>query len=188
MWAHPFSSRLIPTSPVLLMDAARSIQERTYASMKQPMQQPIKKVIVAALIIGVFVIYSLTHARESGASTASGASSSSSFPGSSSTSTASSGPSAGYKDGAYTGRVADAQWGYVQVKAVISAGKITDVQFLQYPNDRERSIQINYYADPQLTQEAIQAQSAQVDIVTGATDSSEAFMQSLSDALTQAQA
>jgi uncharacterized protein with FMN-binding domain len=38
-----------------------------------------------------------------------------------------------------------------------------------------------------LVQEAIQAQSAQVDIITGATDSSEAFMQSLSDALSQAQ-
>jgi uncharacterized protein with FMN-binding domain len=59
---------------------------------------------------------------------------------------------------------------------------------LQYPNERERSVEINGYADPQLTQEAIQAQSAQVDIVTGATDTSEAFMQSLNDALTQAQA
>ena len=47
---------------------------------------------------------------------------------------------------------------------------------------------INSYADPQLISEAIQAQSATVDIVTGATDSSEAFMQSLSDALSQAKA
>ena len=84
--------------------------------------------------------------------------------------------------------MADAQWGYIQVKAVIAGGKITDVQFLQYPNERQYSVQVNSYADPQLTQEAIQAQSAQVDIITGATDSSEAFMQSLSDALSQAQA
>jgi len=45
---------------------------------------------------------------------------------------------------------------------------------LQYPNDGNRSIEINSYADPQLSSEAIQAQSANVDIVTGATDSSEA--------------
>ena len=93
-----------------------------------------------------------------------------------------------YKDGSYTGRVADAQWGVVQVKAIITNGKITDVQFLQYPNDRNRSIEINSMADPQLTSEAIQAQSANVDIVTGATDSSDAFMQSLTDALSQARA
>lgn len=64
----------------------------------------------------------------------------------------------------------------------------TGVQFLQYPSDRERSVEINSYADPQLTSEAIQAQGAQVDVVTGATDSSDAFMQSLADALSQAQA
>jgi uncharacterized protein with FMN-binding domain len=49
-------------------------------------------------------------------------------------------------------------------------------------------VEINGYAIPQLTTEAIQAQSAQVDVVSGATDTSYAFMQSLSDALTQAQA
>ena len=93
-----------------------------------------------------------------------------------------------YRDGTYTGSVADAQWGYIQVKVVIKNGKITDVPFLQAPNDRNRSVDINSYADPQLASEAIQAQSANVDIVTGATDSSEAFMQSLSDALTKAKA
>jgi uncharacterized protein with FMN-binding domain len=156
------------------------------------MQQSIKKVVVAALIVGVFLLYSLTHTR---ASVASGSSSGATLGGSAS-STTSSGTSsaaggttgAAYKDGSYTGSVADAQWGVIQVKAVISGGKISDVQFLQYPNERERSVEINGYADPQLTQEAIQAQSAQVDIVTGATDTSEAFMQSLNDALTQAQA
>src|SRR5947207_13801730 len=95
-------------------------------------------------------------------------------------------PGSAYKDGLYTGSVADAQWGVVQVKAIITNGKITDVQFLQYPNDCNRSIEINSMADPQLTSEAIQAQSANVDIVTGATDSSAAFMQSLTDALSHA--
>jgi uncharacterized protein with FMN-binding domain len=76
----------------------------------------------------------------------------------------------------------------VQVKAVIQGGKIANVQWVQYPSDRQRSVEINSYADPQLTTEAIQAQSAQVDIVTGATDSSIAFMESLGNALSQAQA
>lgn len=91
-----------------------------------------------------------------------------------------------YKDGSYTGHIESAQWGYVIVQADISQGKITNVKFVRYPNDRSRSVRINAYADPVLIKEAIQAQSAQVDVVTGATDSSEAFMKSLSDALTQA--
>lgn len=91
-----------------------------------------------------------------------------------------------YKDGEYTGTVADAFYGNIQVKAIISGGKITDVQFLQYPNDRSTSIMINTQAMPMLKQEAITAQSANVDIVSGATDSSNAFIQSLGSALSQA--
>ncbi len=91
-----------------------------------------------------------------------------------------------YKDGTYTGSVADAFYGNIQVKVVISGGKITDVIFLQYPNDRNTSIEINTQAMPLLKQEAIQAQSAQVDGVSGATASSDAFIQSLGDALKQA--
>ena len=60
------------------------------------------------------------------------------------------------------------------------------MQFLEYPNHRDRSVEINNYAMPQLTSEAISAQSAQVDVISGATDTSEAFMQSLGDALSQA--
>lgn len=91
-----------------------------------------------------------------------------------------------YKDGTYTGGVADAFYGNIQVQAVISSGRITDVIFLQYPNDRSTSIAINTQAMPYLKQEAIQAQSAQVDIVSGASDTSQAFQQSLASALTQA--
>jgi uncharacterized protein with FMN-binding domain len=151
--------------------------------------QAMKKLIVSVVIVGVFVFYSFLHDHSSvtalapnSATGTSGAPSSAPTPGTTSTS------SGQYKDGSYTGSVADAQWGYLQVKAIIQGGKIMDVQFVQYPNDRSRSVMINQYADPQLTSEAIQAQSAQVDIITGATDSSEAFMQSLTDALSQAQA
>jgi uncharacterized protein with FMN-binding domain len=91
-----------------------------------------------------------------------------------------------YKDGLYVGDVADAFYGNIQVQAIIQNGKITDVQFLQYPNDRGESIMINTQAMPYLKQEAIAAQSAQVDIVSGATDSSQAFIQSLGSALAKA--
>ncbi len=88
-----------------------------------------------------------------------------------------------YADGSYTGSAADAYYGTVQVKAVIQGSKITDVVFLQYPNDRSNSISINSQAMPLLTQEAIQAQSAQVDGVSGATFTSGAFKESLAAAL-----
>ena len=91
-----------------------------------------------------------------------------------------------YKDGQYTGAVADAFYGNVQVQTTISNGKITDVQFLQYPSDRTRSQMISNMAMPVLKQEAIAAQSANVDAVTGATQTSRAFIQSLQSALSQA--
>ncbi len=97
-------------------------------------------------------------------------------------------PKGAYNDGTYVGSVADAYFGNVQVKAVIQGGKITDVQFLQYPNTHSYSIEVNSQAMPYLTQEAIQAQSANVDIVSGATQTSEAFVQSLGDALAKAKA
>lgn len=91
-----------------------------------------------------------------------------------------------YKNGSYIGDVADAYYGNIQVKVTIAGGKIADVQFLQYPNDRSTSIEINQQAMPYLKQEAIQAQDYNVDIVSGATQSSEAFRQSLKSALDQA--
>lgn len=74
----------------------------------------------------------------------------------------------------------------VQVKATIQNGKIVAVDFLQYPNDRRTSQYINSQAMPILQSEAIQAQSANVDIVSGATDTSMAFQQSLASALAKA--
>ncbi len=91
-----------------------------------------------------------------------------------------------FKNGSYTGDVTDAYYGLVQVRADIQGGRLISIAILQQPNDRRNSIEINNYAMPILVQEAIQAQSAQVDIVSGATASSEAFTQSLDSALAQA--
>jgi uncharacterized protein with FMN-binding domain len=166
-----------------------------------------RKFMFATVIVGAFVLYSLlygwahlsalqpatandpnTTTRPSVSSTAPASSTPTTGASGSSTSTPTTPSGSLYKDGSYTGSQADAQWGYIQVKAIIKNGKITDVQFLQYPNERNRSVEINAYADPQLTTEAIQAQSANVDVITGATDTSQAFIQSLTDALNQAKA
>ncbi len=95
-------------------------------------------------------------------------------------------PSSAYKDGTYTGPSVDVNWGYVQVQATIQNGKLNDVQFVQYPSDRRTSRSINSIAVPALQQEAIQAQSANVDIISGATLTSEGFQESLQSALEQA--
>ena len=91
-----------------------------------------------------------------------------------------------FKDGSYIGDVADAYYGNIEVKAIIQNGKIQDVRFLQYPNDRRNSIRINTEAMPLLKSEAIRAQSAEVDIISGATQTSGAFIESLTSALAQA--
>lgn len=91
-----------------------------------------------------------------------------------------------YRDGSYSGPVTDAYYGNMQVQAVIQSGKLADVQILEFPNDRRTSIRINNIALPYLVSEAIQAQSANIDAISGATLSSEAFAQSLQSALTAA--
>ena len=89
-------------------------------------------------------------------------------------------------DGSYTGSSADAYYGTVQVQAIVQGGKLVTVNFLQYPSDRRTSQYINGQAMPMLQTEAIQAQSANVSGVSGATDTSAAFVQSLGSALAQA--
>jgi uncharacterized protein with FMN-binding domain len=96
-------------------------------------------------------------------------------------------PGSAFIDGIYTGGQEDAHWGNVTVAVTISNGMLSDVQFLEYPNHRNRSVEINDYAIPELIQETIQAQSAEVDLVSGATDTSRAYLKSLETALQQAQ-
>jgi uncharacterized protein with FMN-binding domain len=91
-----------------------------------------------------------------------------------------------FKDGSYTGSVEDVYYGNVQVKATVASGKLSNVVFLQYPNDRNTSVRIAQMAMPVLKSEAIRAQSANVNIVSGATQTSQGFQKSLASALAQA--
>ncbi len=91
-----------------------------------------------------------------------------------------------YKNGSYTGISADAYYGNVQVRITVSNGAISGVEFLDHPQDRGRSIQINNYAMPRLISEVIQAQNTNINAISGATATSSAFMQSLQSAVSQA--
>jgi uncharacterized protein with FMN-binding domain len=89
-------------------------------------------------------------------------------------------------DGTFTGSVENAYYGLVQVEAQVTQGKLVNVKVLRYPSDRRTSVYINSRALPALRREAISAQSANVDIISGATLTSRAFVRSLDTALNQA--
>lgn len=87
------------------------------------------------------------------------------------------------------GAVYSNRWGDVQVEATFdSSGALVDVVALQTPNDRSRSIEINDYAVPQLTSEALADQSASIDSISGATYTSNDYARSLQSAIDAARA
>lgn len=88
-------------------------------------------------------------------------------------------------DGTWEGAVYNTPYGPMQVSATISGGKITSVDWLQLPSDRH-SQRINDYAAPQLVQEALEVQSANVTSISGASYTSEGFKNSLQAALDDA--
>ena len=85
-----------------------------------------------------------------------------------------------------TGDDVQNQFGDVQVEVTFSGGKITDVKALQLPYDRRRSAEISQAVEPYLRSEALQAQSAQIDLISGATYTSDSYAQSLQSAIDKA--
>jgi len=86
----------------------------------------------------------------------------------------------------YTGSVAQTRWGPVQVKITVQDGKVTKVTVLQQPNGNRRDQEINDQALPILIDETVSAQSAKIDMVSGATVTSEGYLQSLQAAIDEA--
>ncbi len=80
------------------------------------------------------------------------------------------------------------QYGDVQVQLTLQGSKIVDIKALQMPYDRQRSYEISQQAAPLLAQEVMQAQSANIDLLSGATYTSESYAQSVQAALDQARA
>lgn len=95
--------------------------------------------------------------------------------------------SSGLQDGTYTGDSAGTRYGPVQVQITVSGGSISAVDVLDYPSDNPRDRQINQRALPMLISETTSAQSARVDMISGATYTSEGYLRSLQSAIDQAQ-
>ncbi len=155
-------------------------------------------VAVAGTISGLIMLFSY-HTSLGGAGTTvaapigTGTSTSSGSGGATSGGTGSAGSSAGSSSAGssgatstVTGDTVQTRWGPVQVRITVSAGRITDVTAVQYPNSNGRDQQISSYALPVLAEEALAAQSAQIDHVSGATYTSDGYVQSLQSALDRA--
>lgn len=91
--------------------------------------------------------------------------------------------SATYNGDTYTNR-----WGPVQVQVTITDGKITAVDTIQYPDGDHKSVAINQQAVPQLESMTLANQSASVNVVSGATYTSDSYAQSVQSALDYAAA
>lgn len=94
----------------------------------------------------------------------------------------------GLTDGTFTGSATNTRYGPVQVQITVTGGKIVDVQAVEYPTDNSRDRQINERAIPQLVSETLDAQSADIHFVSGATYTSQGYLDSLQSAMDQANA
>jgi len=92
----------------------------------------------------------------------------------------------GLRDGQYTGQDVSNRYGDVQVRVTVSGGRVADVQPLTMPSDRQRSADITQYSAPLLHDEVVQAQSAHIDTISGATYTSDSYARSVQSALDQA--
>lgn len=101
-------------------------------------------------------------------------------------SSASGGPGEAGAPSTVNGPVVQTEWGPVQVQVTVHGTTITDVAVPVYPNGNSRDQEINAYALPILVQATLNAQSADVDMVSGATITSGGYLQSLQAALDEA--
>ena len=125
-----------------------------------------------------------TGSTGTGSSGSAGSSSPSGTTGSSgSASSGSSSSSGSTGSGTYKGNTVQTRFGPVQVQITVANGKITDVTALQLTNTDGKSIQISNRAAPLLRSKVLAAQSADVQTVSGATITSDAYLTSLQAAI-----
>lgn len=105
--------------------------------------------------------------------------------GTSSGSTSTTGPASSVT-GHFVGDDIPTQFGDIQVEVTLDHGRITDVQWLKLPYDRPRSQFISQQAAPILRTEVLTAQSAKIDLLSGATYTSDAWATSVQSALSRA--
>ncbi|POX62735.1 FMN-binding protein [Streptomyces sp. Ru62] len=141
--------------------------------------RPLRRIVLAsaATVSGMVLLLALkphTVPTVAMAGTRSPAASSSPAPG----------PASGTRTA--TGDTVQTRWGPVQVRVTVRDGRLTDVTAVTYPQENPRDQEINNYALPELRREALAAQSAEIDTVSGATYTSDGYRQSLQSALDSA--
>jgi uncharacterized protein with FMN-binding domain len=137
---------------------------------------------MAATVSAVVLLFSYHTSTNSGSTQApssirSSASSSSSGSSGSGAATSSTGATT------YTGDEVQTEWGVVQVQITVEKGKVTAAETTKVPDGNHRDQEINAYAVPVLNQEVLDAQSAGIDTVSGATVTSDGYIESLQSAL-----
>lgn len=90
------------------------------------------------------------------------------------------------QDGTYTTVASPNKYGDVQLSVTVSGGRISAISAISYPNETSRSQSISAQAIPALIDRAISAQSSDIQFVSGATETSTAFANSLQDGINQA--
>ena len=142
-------------------------------------------VTVVVLLFGYHTSTNKTApATAASPSTSSGSGGTSS--GSPSTGSGSGSSGSGNQAESYSGSVAQTRWGPVQVQITVQDGTITGATVLQQPSGNPRDAEINDRALPILVRDTLDAQSADIDMVSGATVTSTGYLQSLQAALDQA--
>lgn len=140
---------------------------------------------VAVLIDGYLMFFKHDQSQETAQSQATAASDTESES-STTTSSSTSSSNSTMKDGTYTGKSTRTEWGDVQVKITVASGKITQITVLKHPTGG-KSDEINSRSLPTYKQEALAAQSANINQVSGATETYKGFTGSLQSAINQAE-
>ncbi|MEK1445042.1 FMN-binding protein [Limosilactobacillus fermentum] len=140
---------------------------------------------VAVLIDGYLMFFKHDQSQEAAQSQATAASDTESES-STTTSSSTSSSNSTMKDGTYTGKSTSTEWGDVQVKITVASGKITQITVLKYPTGG-KSDEINSRSLPTYKQEALAAQSANINQVSGATETYKGFTGSLQSTINQAE-
>jgi uncharacterized protein with FMN-binding domain len=140
---------------------------------------------VAVLIDGYLMFFKHDQSQETAQSQATAASDTESES-STTTSSSTSSSNSTMKDGTYTGKSTSTEWGDIQVKITVASGKITQITVLKHPTGG-KSDEINSRSLPTYKQEALAAQSANINQVSGATETYKGFTGSLQSAINQAE-
>jgi uncharacterized protein with FMN-binding domain len=146
-----------------------------------------KKAVIVILAVAILGVIAATQAKQPPATPAPLASGTTSESSNANPSAGQATAPVSYMDGTYTGNAADTPYGPVQIAAVISNGRISDITFLKMPDGEKHSQEITGYSSPYLRQTAIDKQAAKnIEFVSGATATSYGFQESLQAALNQA--